>query len=93
MDGLLKGGGDRGDRLTATEALMTVTREHAALRGCLGDVERVSEREWGGIAFVYLQLGVMCTLTVVMDDERGLSSVLGLNLTKSNRECCCCCCL
>lgn len=43
LDGLLQGAcdGPDGDRISATEALTKVTREHAALRDCLGDVERV----------------------------------------------------
>ncbi|CBN80205.1 hypothetical protein Esi_0131_0010 [Ectocarpus siliculosus] len=43
LDGLLRAGHDgvdSGHHLTVTEALTSVTREHAALRECLGDVER-----------------------------------------------------
>eukprot|EP00903_Cladosiphon_okamuranus_P006170 g6067.t1 len=38
LDGLLRHGDSH--TTTATEAIMAVTREHAALRDCLGDVER-----------------------------------------------------
>ncbi|CAM9279798.1 unnamed protein product [Ectocarpus sp. 6 AP-2014] len=43
LDGLLRAGHDgvdSGHHHTVTEALTSVTREHAALRECLGDVER-----------------------------------------------------
>lgn len=51
LDGLLVQRDDGGSsRSTATEALTAVTREHAALRECLGGVERVRreiDRETG----------------------------------------------
>lgn len=42
LDGLLRLGNSR--TTTATEAITVVTREHAALRDCLGDVERVKTK-------------------------------------------------
>lgn len=41
LDGVLEGVGRKG--LSATEAVALVTREHAALRGCLGIVEQVGK--------------------------------------------------
>lgn len=41
LDGVLEGLGRKG--LSATEAVAMVTREHAALRGCLGIVEQVGK--------------------------------------------------
>ena len=42
LDGLLRHDDDT--HINATEAITAVTREHAALRDCLGGIERV---RWG----------------------------------------------